>query len=262
MISLYSLLSSPAFRNANGLPIALGTAETGKPLVVDLVKMPHLLVAGATGSGKSVCLSNVVVSLLACRACTDLLLVDTKRVELSVFANLTNVLHVYDVAFAKRMLYLQTLRMEYKYKQLESASCRNIQAYNAKSTLAMPYHVVVVDEFADLILQDKEIESHVVRLAQMGRACGIHLVIATQRPTVNVVTGLIKANFPARIAFPVATSIDSRVILDRTGAEKLENPGDMIYSLGMSYVKARGAYVSPGQIEDFVKIMQEKEKVK
>lgn len=252
MTSLYSLLSLPEFGISNGLPIALGTAETGKPLVGDLARMPHLLVAGATGSGKSVCLNNVVISLLASAKYIDLLLVDTKRVELSVYANLPNVAHVYDVALAKRLLYLQTLRMEYKYKQLQNARTRNIQVYNARQRGQMQYNVVVIDEFADLILQDKEIERHVVRLAQMGRAAGTHLVIATQRPTVNVVTGLIKANFPARIAFPVATSVDSRVILDRTGAEDLEKPGDMIYSLGRSYVKARGAWVSPGQIEDFV----------
>lgn len=258
---LSSILSTTEYRdNQRRLPLALGTAETGKPLIADLAKMPHLLIAGATGSGKSVCLHNIVISLLVCDAETDLLLIDTKRVELSVFAPLANVCHVYEVANAKRMLYLQTLRMEYKYLQMEYLQVRNIQMYNAKSAKSMVYNIVIVDEFADLILQDKTIEAYVVRLAQMGRAAGIHLVLATQRPTVNVVTGLIKANFPARIAFPVATTIDSRVILDRPGAEDLENPGDMIYSFSRSYVKAKGAWVAPRQIENFVTTIARKEK--
>jgi S-DNA-T family DNA segregation ATPase FtsK/SpoIIIE len=259
--TLGNILSTTEYQgNQRRLPLALGIAETGKPLVADLAKMPHLLIAGATGSGKSVCLNNVVISLLICNAETDLLLIDTKRVELSVYTSLANVCHVYEIALAKQMLHLATLRMEYKYQELQYKAVRNIQVYNAKFTPQMVYNIVVIDEFADLILQDKAIEAYVVRLAQMGRAAGIHLVLATQRPTVNVVTGLIKANFPARIAFPVTTAVDSRVILDRTGAENLENPGDMIYSFGRDYVKARGAYVLPRQIENFVRILKGKGK--
>ena len=260
MITLKSIMSTPQFYTHTGLPLALGYAGT-QVLVADLAKMPHLLIAGATGSGKSVCLHNIILSLLFCRRDIDMLLIDPKRVEFDIYKDLGNVAHVYETEAAKTMLYISTLTMEYRYKQLQSSQSRHIDAHNAKVPDPLDYRVIIIDEFANLILDrghGKEIERCVVRLAQMGRACGVHLVLATQRPTVNVVTGLIKANFPARISFPVATAIDSRVILDRKGAERLKHPGEMLFLNGYKLVRAKGAWASEGEIERMVAYLKGK----
>lgn len=260
MITLKSIMSTPQYYQHTGLPLALGYAGT-QVLVADLAKMPHLLIAGATGSGKSVCLHNVILSLLYSLRQVEMLLVDPKRVEFSYYRDLPNVAHVYEIESARQQLYLSVLNMEYRYRELQKSKSRHIDKHNTKVRKLIPYRIIVVDEFANLVLDrenGREIEDHIIRLAQMGRAAGTHLVLATQRPTVKVVTGLIKANFPARIAFPVATAVDSRVILDRKGAEKLEKAGDLLMLNGFKFVRAQGAFASEELIEAMVRHLKGK----
>lgn len=216
-----------------GLPIALGEDTGGNAVVMDLAALPHVLIAGATGSGKSVCINSIVASLLFVKPPDQLrmLMVDPKRVELTPFNGIPHliapvIVDVEEVNPALRALMREMFR---RYKLMEEIGTRNIAGYNAKSEERMPYLVLVVDELADLMMVGGfEIEQNLVRLAQLGRATGIHLVLATQRPSVNVVTGLLKANIPARVAFAVASQVDSRVILDTVGAEKLLGKGDML----------------------------------
>ena len=216
-----------------GLPVALGQDTGGSPVVVDLAALPHALIAGATGSGKSVCINSIVASLLLTKAPDQvrLLMVDPKRVELTPFNGIPHliapvIVDADEVNIALRGLMREMLR---RYKRMEESGTRNITGYNARAEERMPYLMLIVDELADLMIAGGfEVEQNLVRLAQLGRATGIHLVLATQRPSVNVVTGLLKANIPARVAFAVASQVDSRVILDTIGAEKLLGKGDML----------------------------------
>lgn len=239
------------------LPMALGCNTAGVPKVLDLAKMPHLLVAGQTGSGKSVGLSSIIMSLLYTRTPDEcrLVLVDPKRVELSLYAKVPHVDQIItEPEDALEMFSGLVDEMESRYRLLEQAGVRNISGYN-QDGVRMPYIVVVVDEMADLIMSVKEIEKHIVRLAQKARAVGIHLVLATQKPVVKVITGLIKSNIPSRLAFQVASQSDSRVILDTNGAEKLVGSGDMLalYVGVTEPERLHGAWVSDSEIASVVK---------
>ena len=238
LIGIKSLIKDSSFKNLllqkDSLPIALGKGSGGDNITIDLTKMPHLLIAGATGSGKSVCINAVVSSLIYSRSPDQLrlLLVDPKRVELTQYNGIP---HMVTPVIVELDAVVKVFRgiineMFKRYKLLESHSVRNISELNKKFSNALPYLVIVIDELADLMMTSGiEIERSICRLAQLGRATGIHLVIATQRPSVDVVTGLIKSNFPSRVSFSVSSSIDSRTILDTTGAEKLLGKGDMLY---------------------------------
>ena len=258
-----------------GLPLFLGKDATGDPLVKDLASMPHLLIAGTTGSGKSVCLNAIIMSLLFTRTPDDLklVLIDPKMVELSVFSRLPHLLCpvVNDMRKAEAILAWLIEKMDERYRMLSGARVRNIAQYNrlsrddiierfgaaneadqARLVYHMPHIVVIVDELADLMMvAAKEVEMHVTRLSQKSRAVGIHLVMATQRPSVDVLTGLIKSNLPIRISFQVATRVDSRTILDSMGAEKLLGAGDMLFMTpgAHKFVRAQGAFVSEHEIQ-------------
>ncbi|MGC8779235.1 MAG: DNA translocase FtsK 4TM domain-containing protein [Anaerolineae bacterium] len=239
MVSLRGVLESEEFRAQRGLlTFGLGRDVSGQAVVADLVRMPHLLIAGATGSGKSVCVNSIITALLLTHTPDTLrfLMIDPKRVELTVYNGIPHLIApvVVDVERAVPVLQWATREMERRYKLLARAGARNIETYNdrlaARGEPVLPYIVILVDELADLMLSaPEEVERYICRIAQMARAVGIHLVIATQRPSVDVVTGLIKANFPARIAFAVTSQVDSRVILDTPGAEQLLGRGDMLY---------------------------------
>ena len=216
------------------LPVALGKGSGGETEVIDLTKMPHLLIAGSTGSGKSVCLNAIISCLIMEKSPEEmrLLLIDPKRVELTPYNGIPHLLTPVVVETDKVVGLLKGLIQEMmdRYRKFESAGARNIEIYNQKVPERMPYIVVAVDELADLMMTAAfDVEQSLCRLAQMGRATGIHLVVATQRPSVDVVTGLIKANFPSRVAFAVSSQIDSRTILDTAGADKLLGRGDMLY---------------------------------
>ena len=221
-------------RSKAALPVALGKGSGGETEVIDLAKMPHLLIAGSTGSGKSVCLNAIISCLIMEKSPEEmrLLLIDPKRVELTPYNGIPHLLTPVVVETDKVVGLLKGLIQEMmdRYRRFESVGARNIEIYNEKVPERMPYIVVAVDELADLMMTAAfDVEQSLCRLAQMGRATGIHLVIATQRPSVDVVTGLIKANFPSRIAFAVSSQIDSRTILDGAGADKLLGRGDMLY---------------------------------
>jgi S-DNA-T family DNA segregation ATPase FtsK/SpoIIIE len=236
-VYLREIFVSAAFAESKGkLPLALGKDTTGAPVVADLAAMPHLLVAGATGSGKSVGLNSMICSILykATPADVRFLLIDPKRLELSVYEGIPHLLApvVTDAKEAAARLRWIVGKMDERYKTLQMKQVRNIEGYNkaVAEEERLPYWVVVVDELADLMMVSAgEVQNSLVRLAQIARAVGIHLIVATQRPSVDVVTGLIKANFPTRIAFQVASKVDSRTILDGNGAEQLLGRGDMIY---------------------------------
>ena len=239
LVALRGVMESDEYRaNKGPLTIGLGRDVSGRPAVTDLTRMPHLLIAGATGSGKSVCVNSIITALLLTHTPDTLrfLLIDPKRVELTVYNGIPHLIApvIVDVERAVPALGWATREMERRYKLFAKASARNIEAYNkklaARDEQILPYIVILIDELADLMLSaPDDVERHVCRIAQMARATGIHLVIATQRPSVDVVTGLIKANFPARIAFAVTSLVDSRVILDTPGAEQLLGRGDMLF---------------------------------
>ncbi len=235
-VHLREVMANPAFGSLaakGGLPMAIGQDTGGSPVALDLASLPHILIAGATGSGKSVCINSIIATLLLTKPPDQLrfLMVDPKRVELTPFNGIPHlmapvIVDADEVNTALRSLMREMLR---RYKQMEDLGARNINSYNSKSPERLPYLVLVVDELADLMMVGGfEVEQNLVRLAQLGRATGIHLILATQRPSVNVVTGLLKANVPARVAFAVASQVDSRVILDTVGAEKLLGKGDML----------------------------------
>ncbi|MBC8263747.1 MAG: DNA translocase FtsK [Anaerolineales bacterium] len=265
LVALRGVLESETFRKLNSkLAIALGRDVSGEPVVADLKAMPHLLIAGATGSGKSVCINSVIASLLCNNTPDDLklLMIDPKRVELTNFNGIPHLVVPVIVEMERVVGSLQwvTRQMDQRYKKLAEAEVRNIEDYNkqvgARGESRLPYMVVFVDELADLMmLAHDEVERALCRIAQMSRATGIHLVIATQRPSVNVVTGLIKANFPARISFAVASQIDSRVILDMAGAERLLGRGDMLYMASDSsqLVRLQGCFVSNKELDRLVR---------
>jgi len=240
-VGLKELMESDVFRTAQEkarLPIALGEDVKGKPVVADLARMPHLLIAGATGTGKSVCINSIVGCLLLTHTpeTLRLLMIDPKMVELSIYNGVPHLLSpvVTELDRAAGVLFWAVKEMERRYQLLSKAKARDLERYNAilrkQSQEVLPYVVIVVDEMADLMMAaPEEVEKHICRLAQMSRAVGIHLLVATQRPSVDVITGLIKANFPSRIAFAVTSQTDSRVILDTPGAERLLGRGDMLY---------------------------------
>ena len=238
-VAIRSVMESEAYVTVlrqGGLPVALGQASDGEAVVIDLLRMPHLLIGGATGSGKSVCMNSVVSSLIMHHQPADLrlLLVDPKRVELTPYNGIPHLITPVVVDTDKVTLLLKGVieEMLRRYRLLEEAGVRNVQSYNRspRASVPLPYLVVCVDELADLMMTSAvDVESSLCRLAQLGRATGIHLVVATQRPSVDVVTGLIKANFPSRISFAVPSQVDSRTILDAAGAERLIGRGDMLF---------------------------------
>jgi len=240
--------------------MALGKDITGRPVIGDLCKMPHLLVAGATGSGKSVCLNMIIASLLvsATPDQVQMLMIDPKRVELTVFNGIPHLIKevIADPRLAAGALFEMTKEMEARYERFAKASVRKIEEYNDKyPDERLPYVVIVIDELADLMLvAPARVETTIMRLAQLGRATGIHLVVATQRPSVDVITGLIKANVPSRVAFAVSSQADSRVILDVNGAERLLGRGDMLYMPidAPKPVRAQGALITAGEVERLV----------
>ncbi len=265
VVRLKTLLEADAFYKSGApLTIAIGRDVSGHPLVADLARMPHILIAGATGSGKSVCITSIAACLAMNNAPEDLrmVMIDSKMVELIRFNGLP---HLYGKVETNIERILGVLRwvvveMEHRYRLLESAHARDLDAYNRKVTrkadgVALPRIVVLIDELADLMMSAPDVTEHnLVRLAQMARATGIHLVVATQRPSTDVVTGLIKANFPARLAFAVASGIDSRVILDYTGAESLLGRGDMLFlnpEVG-NPVRAQGVMITDMEIERII----------
>ena len=266
VVSLRQVLESKEFKiRKSNLSIALGTDVAGKPWMADLEKLPHLLVAGATNSGKTVCLNSIILSLLYQNQPDELklILVDPKRVELIGYNEIPHLLTpvIVDIKKMINALKWTISEMEKRFQILSNAGKRNIQVYNTTHPKdKLPYLVFVIDELADLMsIASAEVEAAVIRLAQMSRAVGIHLVLATQRPSVDIITGLIKANIPGRIAFAVASLTDSRTILDASGAEKLLGRGDMLYTAAeLSKPKRlQGAYASDEDIENVVAYLRE-----
>jgi len=266
--------SSPDASEELMLPLFLGKGVTGDPIVTDLAKMPHLLIAGQTGTGKSVCLNSIIVSMLMTRSPDEvrMLMVDPKQVEFSPYQRIPHLIHpvVNDMQKAAGAFSWMVNQMEDRFELFKRAGVRNLAEYNKLSEddlrrrmdmidaddeeweevpKQLPYLVVIADEVADLIQAVKEVEAYIVRLAQKSRAAGIHLILATQKPTKDVFTSLIKTNLPARIAFRVSSRTDSMVILDRTGAEQLLGKGDMLFSQDNEIVRGQGAYVTDEEIE-------------
>jgi S-DNA-T family DNA segregation ATPase FtsK/SpoIIIE len=273
VVSMRSIISSKKFQESNAeLPVVLGKTISNETFLIDLVKMPHILVAGATGQGKSVGLNAIISSLLYKKHPSQLKLVmiDPKKVELSLYSTIER--HflaklpddeepiITDIQKVKNVLNSLNIEMDSRYDLLKRAHARNIKEYNAKFAERrlnpekghrfLPYIVVVIDEFADLIMTaGKEIELPIARIAQLARAVGIHMIIATQRPSTNIITGVIKANFPTRIAFKVASMIDSRTILDTPGANQLIGKGDMLIAMGSSMTRLQCAFVDTPEVE-------------
>ena len=282
-VSMYSVINSPEFKESKmELPVALGKTITNEVYMFDLAKMPHLLVAGATGQGKSVGLNAIVTSLLYKKHPSQLkfVLVDPKMVEFSIYAGLKNHymaqypgeedIIITDCAKVKQTLNSLVQEMEDRYKLLMDAHCRNIIEYNDKfihrqlnpykGHKYLAYIVIIIDEFGDFIMQaGKEIETPIARIAQKARAVGMHLILATQRPSVNVITGLIKANIPGRIAFRTASGIDSSTILDERGAEGLTGKGDLLVSSGQKPERVQCAFVDTPEVERIVSFIQEQQ---
>jgi S-DNA-T family DNA segregation ATPase FtsK/SpoIIIE len=258
-VSLREIISFEKFQKKDiKLPIALGKSISGMPIVGDLTSMPHLLIAGTTGSGKSVCINTIIVSLLY-KLNPDLckfILIDPKMLELSTYEGIPHLLTpvITDAKKATSALAWTVKEMNSRYKLMSKVGVRNIDGYNAKHKLKMPYIVVVVDEMSDLMLvAGKEIENYIQKLSQMARAAGIHIIMATQRPSVDVITGTIKANFPTRVSFQVSSKIDSRTILGEQGAEQLLGKGDMLFmSSANRIVRIHGPFVSEDEIEKIV----------
>ena len=280
IVSMFSILNSRKFQESTmELPIALGKTITNDVYMVDLAKIPHLLVAGATGQGKSVGLNAIITSLLYKKHPNDLkiVLVDPKKVEFSIYSPIAKPFMaaveenedepiITDVQKVVKTLKGLCVLMDNRYDMLKAAGARNIKEYNKKflnhqlnpeeGHEFMPYIVVIIDEFGDLILTaGKEIEMPITRIAQLARAIGIHMIIATQRPTTSIITGNIKANFPGRIAFRVGAMMDSRIILDRPGAQQLVGRGDMLYLNGGEPTRVQCAFVDTPEVEDISKFI-------
>ena len=268
---VFKTLSTDKKMESNKLVVALGKDISGKPIYAELDKMPHLLIAGATGSGKSVCVNTIISSILM-RAKPDevkLILVDPKKVELSIYNGIPHLLApvVTDPKKAAAVLREVVSEMERRYDLFASVNARNIKSYNefvkdynngksdSEQKEILSYHVIILDEVADLMMvASKDVEDCIMRISQMARAAGIHLIVATQRPSTDIITGVIKANIPSRIAFAVSSSIDSRTILDTSGAEKLLGKGDMLFSpMGASSpIRVQGCFVSDDEVSDIV----------
>jgi DNA segregation ATPase FtsK/SpoIIIE, S-DNA-T family len=265
IVTMRSVIETPVFQklsNRSKLALALGKGVSGEPVAADLAKMPHLLIAGSTGAGKSVCINALIACILTHATPDDVrfVIIDPKRVELSGFGSIPH------LALSKVVVEMDEVvstlaavirEMESRYKRFEAFHVRNLEAYNRhpKVTARLPFWVVIIDELADLMMAAPyEVERQICRLAQLARATGIHLVVATQRPSVDVITGLIKANFPTRIAFAVSSQVDSRTILDTVGAEKLLGRGDMLFhpTDAAKPQRIQGAYVSDQEIERLV----------
>jgi DNA segregation ATPase FtsK/SpoIIIE, S-DNA-T family len=265
VVYIRDLLASEEYRNREDkLAMVLGFDVVGSPAIANLAKMPHLLIAGSTGSGKSVAINTIIASILynATPEEVRLLMVDPKRIELSGYEGIPHLLHpvVVEPKLASRALMWAVREMERRYKLLEQAKVKSFDSYNETAEERLPYVVIIVDELADLMMvASKDVEASIARLAQMARAAGMHLILATQRPSVDVLTGLIKANFPTRISFKVSSKIDSRTILDTSGAEHLLGAGDMLYlangSSGLQRV--HGAYISEAETEAIVTFLKE-----
>tara|TARA_B100000945_G_scaffold320719_1_gene331737 strand:+ start:881 stop:2974 length:2094 start_codon:yes stop_codon:yes gene_type:complete len=256
-VILSEIISCDNFQKKEAcLPITLGKSISGVPLIADLVSMPHLLVAGTTGSGKSVCINSIILSLLYKHSpdTCKLILIDPKMLELSSYEGIPHLLTpvITEANKATSALSWTVKEMENRYKLMSSEGVRNIEGYNQKHKLKMPYIVVAVDEMSDLMLvSGKEIEGYVQKLSAMARAAGIHIIMATQRPSVDVITGTIKANFPTRISFQVSSKIDSKTILGEQGAEQLLGKGDMLFMSSANKIfRIHGPYVSESEIEN------------
>lgn len=260
LVGIRELIAAESYRrDPHKLSIALGLDVVGNLAMANLAKMPHLLIAGATGAGKSVGINTIIASILynATPAEVRFLMVDPKRIELSGYEGIPHLLHpvVVDPKLAARALNWAVREMERRYRLLEEARVKSFDSYNEANSEKIPYIVVIVDELADLMMvAAKEVETSIARLAQMARAAGIHLILATQRPSVDVLTGLIKANFPTRISFKVSSKIDSRTILDTSGAEHLLGAGDMLFlAPGTAQLKRiHGAFISEKETSDIV----------
>jgi len=281
MVSMRSVVASPKFQSADmDLPIVFGRTISNEVFVADLAKMPHLLMAGATGQGKSVGINAILTSLIYKKHPSELkfVMVDPKKVELSLYSKIerhylaklpdTEDAIITDNAKVINTLNSLCIEMDDRYELLKNAFCKNIKEYNAKFAQRklnpenghryLPYIVLVVDEFADLIMTaGKEVEHPIARLAQLARAIGIHLIVATQRPSVNVITGMIKANFPARVAFRVISGVDSKTILDSPGAEQLVGKGDMLYFNGNDLTRLQCAFVDTPEVERIAEFVGE-----
>ena len=262
-VYLREIISNERFKSRDlKLPIALGKSISGVPIIGDLTSMPHLLIAGTTGSGKSVCVNTIITSLLyklSPELC-KLILIDPKMLELSAYEGIPHLLSpvITDAKKATSALGWTVKEMNNRYKLMSKVGVRNIDGYNEKHKLKMPYIVVVVDEMSDLMLvAGKEIENYIQKLSQMARAAGIHIIMATQRPSVDVITGTIKANFPTRVSFQVSSKIDSRTILGEQGAEQLLGKGDMLFmSSANRIIRIHGPYVSEKEIEKISSILR------
>jgi S-DNA-T family DNA segregation ATPase FtsK/SpoIIIE len=269
IVSISEILSSlPQRGTVPPLHMALGKDITGRPVFGDLGKMPHLLVAGATGSGKSVCLNTIIASLLvsATPDQVQMLFIDPKRVELTVYNGIPHLIKdvITDPKLAAGALYEMTREMDSRYERFAKAGVRKIEEYNAKfPDEKLPFIVIIIDELADLMLiAPGKVETVICRLAQLARATGMHLVVATQRPSVDVITGIIKANIPSRIAFAVSSQIDSRTILDMGGAERLLGRGDMLYLPidAPKPVRAQGALITGSEVSRLVDFWKDQAK--
>jgi S-DNA-T family DNA segregation ATPase FtsK/SpoIIIE len=264
-VTLRKMLESEEMRTQKSkLAVSLGLDVSGKPIMADIAKMPHVLIAGQTGSGKSVCINAFLGSLLFRAAPTEvkLILVDPKRVELTHYNGIPHLLSPVIVEPEKVISALRWIlsEMDRRYKLFSQAGARNIDSYNEMSGFqALPYIVLIIDELADIILfSPVEVEDAITRIAQMSRATGIHMILSTQRPSVDVITGLIKANIPCRIAFAVASQVDSRVILDAQGAEKLLGRGDMLYlpPEQAKPIRIQGAFVNDREVNALVSFLK------
>jgi S-DNA-T family DNA segregation ATPase FtsK/SpoIIIE len=264
-VLLRDILLGSAYQQATSfLTIALGVDVVGQPAVANLARMPHLLIAGATGAGKSVAINAFICSILY-KATPDLvrlLMIDPKRIELSTYEGIPHLLHpvVVEPKMASRALLWAVREMERRYKLLEAARVKSITSYNETAEEKLPYIVIIVDELADLMMvASKDVETSIARLAQMARAAGMHIILATQRPSVDVLTGLIKANFPTRISFKVSSKVDSRTILDSSGAEHLLGLGDMLFLPpgAAKLQRIHGAYISETETERIINFLKE-----
>ena len=262
-VILSEIISSNSFSKKEiKLPIALGKSISGSPIIADLTSMPHLLIAGTTGSGKSVCINTIITSLLYRHNPNNckFILIDPKMLELTSYEGIPHLLSpvITDAKKATAALSWTVREMENRYKLMSSEGVRNIDGYNQKHKLKMPYIVVVVDEMSDLMLiSSREIESYVQKLSAMARAAGIHIIMATQRPSVDVITGTIKANFPTRISFQVSSKIDSKTILGEQGAEQLLGKGDMLFMSSANKIfRIHGPFISEGEIEKITSFLR------
>ncbi|PIE60322.1 MAG: cell division protein FtsK [Desulfobulbus propionicus] len=265
LVYLRDMLLSREYRDSKSmLSLALGFDVIGRPIIADLAKMPHLLIAGATGAGKSVAINAFIASILykATPEEVRLLMIDPKRIELSVYDDIPHLLHpvVVEAKMASRALIWAVREMERRYKLLEELRVKSFDSYNQLAEEKLPYIVVIVDELADLMMvASKDVETSIARLAQMARAAGMHIILATQRPSVDVLTGLIKANFPTRISFKVSSKVDSRTVLDGSGAEHLLGMGDMLFLPpgAAKLQRIHGAFISEQETERIITFLKE-----